>query len=58
MTWLIENWELIVAALLGLHALASAITAMTPTPKDDEFVATVYRQLERLALVIGKAKDR
>ena len=58
MNWIVENWELIVAAALGLHALASAITAMTPTPRDDEWVAAVYQWVERLALVVGKAKDK
>ena len=36
--------------------LASAITALTPTPKDDAMVAKCYRVLEYCALVIGKAK--
>ena len=37
--------------------LASAITALTPTPKDDAMVAKAYKVLEYFALVIGKAKQ-
>ena len=43
--------------LTGTIALASAITALTPTPKDDELVSKAYKYLEYLALVIGKAKQ-
>jgi len=38
-------------------ALASAITAITPTPKDDAMVAKAYKVLEYFALVIGRAKE-
>ena len=37
--------------------LASAITALTPTPKDDALVAKAYKLLEYLALVCGRAKE-
>ena len=47
----------IFTVLLALHALASAITALTPTPKDDEFVGKAYKIIEKIALVIGKAKQ-
>ena len=39
-------------------AVASAIASITPTPKDDEFVAKLYKILDALALNIGKAKDK
>lgn len=39
-------------------AVASAIASVTPTPKDDEFVAKLYKILDALALNIGKAKDK
>ena len=43
---------------LAIHAAASAITALTPTPKDDTIVRRIYKVIETLALVIGKAKMR
>ena len=39
---------------LSLHFAASAICAMTPTKKDDEILAKVYKVLEIFALNIGK----
>jgi len=45
-------------ALLAVHAAASVLTALTPTPKDDELVSKFYRVLETIALVVGKAKQR
>lgn len=43
---------------LAIHAACSAITALTPTPKDDAVVRKVYRLIEIGALVIGRAKQR
>ena len=57
MSYIVENWEHITAIALGAHALASAITAMTPTPEDDKWVAKIYKLVEMVALVIGKAKQ-
>ena len=56
MNYITENWEYIAAIALGAHALASAITAMTPTPEDDKWVAKIYKLVEMVALVVGKAK--
>jgi hypothetical protein len=43
---------------LAIHAAASAITALTPTPKDDTLVRKFYRLIEIAALVVGRAKQR
>jgi hypothetical protein len=43
---------------LAIHAAASAICALTPTPKDDEILGKAYKVLEFLALNIGRAKQR
>jgi hypothetical protein len=47
-----------VDAAFAVHAAASVITALTPTPKDDTIVRRIYKVIEMLALVIGKAKMR
>jgi hypothetical protein len=43
---------------LAIHALASAFCALTPTPSDDKFVGKVYKVIETLALLVGRAKQR
>lgn len=48
MDFIAEHWELGLAALL---ALASIITRITPTPKDDQALATVRRALGRLSIL-------
>lgn len=55
--WLMDNADGLVMALMATHAAASAITALTPTPRDDAWVAGVYRWIERIALVVGRAKE-
>ncbi len=56
--FIIENWETVLALLAALHALAVAIVNLTPTPKDDEILAKVYRVVEILAgLFTKRTKD-
>jgi len=58
MIYLKENWEAIMAIISGVIATASAIAAMTPTPKDDGIMKKVYKLVDLLALNVGKAKDK
>ena len=44
--------------VFGVVTAASAVTAMTATPKDDRILGKIYRLLDILALNIGRAKDR
>jgi hypothetical protein len=50
-----QPWFAVVAATV---ALASAIAAITPTPKAGTPLAKVYAVIDFLALNIGKAKDK
>jgi len=50
----IPNW---IEALVAAHALAVIIVNLTPTPKDNAFVASAYKLIEWLAGVFPKAKD-
>ena len=36
--------------------VCSIVAAVTPTPKDDQWIAKLYRFIDILALNIGKAK--
>ena len=47
----------IVNVMTAVVAAASAIRAMTPTPKDDDMVAKYYKVIEMLAINVGKAKE-
>ena len=58
------NLQTIMLAVTSSIAAASAIAALTPTPKDDKFVdgakrwvSKAYRILDLLALNVGKAKQ-
>lgn len=53
-----EMIENILVYLPILISAASAIAAVTPTPKDDAFIAKIYKIIDVLALNIGKAKDK
>ena len=62
--WAMDHWAEIGTILGGLHFLASSITALTPTPKDDVYANKVhavfvrlYSVIEKIALVVGKAKQ-
>jgi hypothetical protein len=56
--WIITNGDAIAAALLATHAAAVAIVNLTPTPKDDEILAKLYKPIEWLAgILTKKAKE-
>lgn len=44
--------------ITAVIALASAIAAITPTPKEGSILAKVYKVIDLLALNVGKAKDK
>ena len=58
MSWIIEHKEAIIGILTGIVAVASAIAALTKTPKDDNIVGKIYKVIDLLALNVGKAKDK
>ena len=50
-----EIWTLVTTVV----TIASAVTAATPTPKDDAFMGKyVYPIIEYMSLTIGKAKQQ
>jgi len=52
------NSDGIIGAITAVVAAASAIAALTPTPKDDTVVGKLYKIVDWLALNVGKAKDK
>jgi len=50
--------ELLVDWVPVFVTVASVITAATPTPKDDEWLAKFYKAIDIIAINIGKAKDK
>ena len=57
MSWILEHRNELIGILTGIVTVASAIAALTPTPKDDTIVGKLYKVVDLLAINIGKAKD-
>ena len=57
-TWVSAHADQIIGALTSIVTGASALAALTPTPKDDSFMGKLYKVIDFLALNIGKAKDK
>ena len=55
--WVLNNIDGILAVCAAIVPVASAICALTPTPKDDVILGELYKIIEALALNVGKAKD-
>jgi len=53
MSYIVDFFNVATAAI----ALASAIAAMTPTKKDDNWVGKGQKLLDLVALNVGRAKD-
>lgn len=48
----------VITALTTISVLASLVTALTPTPRDDILLGKLYKIIEALGLVLGRAKDK
>jgi hypothetical protein len=57
-SYLVANVDSILFAVSAVVAAASAVAALTPTPKDNSIVAKAYKVLDWVALNVGKAKDK
>lgn len=53
-SYIMANLPEIIAVLFAIHAAALAVVNLTPTPKDDEYVAKFYRFIEILAGIVTK----
>lgn len=56
--WVSTHSDQIIGALTSIVTGASALAALTPTPKDDTFMGKLYKIIDFLALNFGKAKDK
>lgn len=57
--YVIEHGTSIVEIVVGLHAVALVIVNLTPTPKDNEVLAAIYKPIEWMAGVLTSlAKDK
>lgn len=56
--YIVSNADGILLVLSSVVAAASAIAALTPTPKDDGIASKAYKIIDWLALNVGKAKDK
>ena len=56
--WIMGHSSELIGILTAVVAAASAIAALTPTPRDDGWVAKAYKVVDLLALNVGKAKDK
>lgn len=58
MDWFFENFGALLNAATAVVGASAAITALTPTPKDDGVVRTIRQILDLLALNVGHARNR
>ena len=56
--WITGHMGELVAIFTGAVTVASAVAALTPTPKDDNIVGKAYKIIDWLALNVGKAKEK
>ncbi len=57
-SYILENKDELFGIVTAVIAAASAIAALTPTPKDDTFIGKAYKVVDWLALNVFKAKDK
>lgn len=52
--FIIENWDAIFAVVFAVHAAAVLVVNLTPTPKDNEVLASIYPWIEKAAGLFSK----
>lgn len=52
--WAIENWATCLVIVGGLLSVASTITALTETPKDDAVVSRIKAIFDRISVLTHK----
>jgi len=56
--WLNENWQELLAVIAAVSVIAKFVVNLTPTPKDNEALAKVYKVVEWAAgIITKKAKE-
>jgi len=58
LTWIQENIQGILLTITSIVTAASAVTALTPTPKDDNLIKKIKEFLQVIALNVGGAKPK
>ena len=56
MNWIMSNLDQVLFVTTSVVTTASAVAALTPTPKDDHILAKLKGLINILALNIGHAK--
>ena len=56
--WASAHSDQIIGGITSIVTGASALAALTPTPKQGSTLAMLYKVIDFLALNIGKAKDK
>jgi hypothetical protein len=54
--YILENKDELFGVVTAIIAAASAIAALTPTPKDDTIIGKAYKVIDWLALNVFNAK--
>lgn len=55
--WIISNWSYVLSGIFALIVVASIVVKLTPSKKDDSFLAKLIDVLDRLSLA-KTAKDK
>ncbi|RJF94567.1 hypothetical protein D3874_01645 [Oleomonas cavernae] len=56
--FIVNNGDRLLALAAGLVAVASALAALTPTPKDDGIALALRRLIDLIALNVGHARRK
>lgn len=52
-----DHWDELLLIITSINVIAGVITAMTPTPKDDDILRIIRKYLNMAALNVGHARN-
>lgn len=58
MSWLLENWDEVIAIALAIVGAAAMVAKLTPTPRDDTIIGKISQIINVLGMNFGKTANK
>lgn len=53
-TWVLDHWSQVMAALVAAHFVAQVVVNLTSTPKDNARLSRIYKAVEVAAGIVSR----
>lgn len=58
MSWLLANWDQVIAIVLAVVGAAAMVAKLTPTPRDDTIIGKILQLVNVIGMNFGKTANK